>query len=546
MRKYRFTACLIAALLSTSTVFADFNYSADYSNERVVINGVTNTETEEISVQVYKPNAGNISDSGNSILFNDQCTSDGGKYEIPFRYDGAENGIYEINVRESGTDKIYTKKIKLVPKQEYITAVSELNKASQSSEQDFVNAFNTYGNVFDIDEELKKGKSFQDSVKKLAAGIKNSQLTVENNQLNDKIVNTYVILNAVKQSEIKNVIGYLDYLQQNDDFIADLSKICTSDVKAEYLTSKLKNIAGFGVDGADKSLREALILTAARHSNVGALKAVVEKYGADVGMQLSSIKSYAYSSVSGKDYGSAADLNTALKNAESPSESSGGSGGGGGSGSSGNKSNSTGSTGVTFPGTGKAEVPEINARFIDLNTVEWAYEAIMALADNGIVNGKTDNEFYPNDKVTREEFAKLLVCMARLENSAYSNDHFADVGADAWYSRYVNIAYENGICNGIGGGNFGVGKEITLQDMSVMVHNLLKSNHEAMNPLHTEFADDNDISDYAKPAVSSLSSMGVINGVGDNMFAPKDNATRAQAAVIIYAAYKRMNGVISQ
>lgn len=141
MRKYRFTACLIAALLSTSTVFADFNYSADYSNERVVINGVTNTETEEISVQVYKPNAGNISDSGNSILFNDQCTSDGGKYEIPFRYDGAENGIYEINVRESGTDKIYTKKIKLVPKQEYITAVSELNKASQSSEQDFVKCF---------------------------------------------------------------------------------------------------------------------------------------------------------------------------------------------------------------------------------------------------------------------------------------------------------------------------------------------------------------------------------------------------------------------
>ena len=96
-------------------------------------------------------------------------------------------------------------------------------------------------------------------------------------------MNTYVILNAVKQSEIKNVIGYLDYLQQNDDFIADLSKICTSDVKAEYLTSKLKNIAGFGVDGADKSLREALILTAARHSNVRRVKGCGGKIiGADV------------------------------------------------------------------------------------------------------------------------------------------------------------------------------------------------------------------------------------------------------------------------
>ena len=40
-------------------------------------------------------------------------------------------------------------------------------------------------------------------------------------------------------------------------------------------------------------------------------------------------------------------------------------------------------------------------------------EAIMALADNGIVNGKTDNEVLSNDKVTREEFAKLLVCMAK-------------------------------------------------------------------------------------------------------------------------------------
>lgn len=541
MRKYRFTACLIAALLSTSTVFADFNYSADYSDERVVISGVTSTETEEVSVQVYKSDAGNISDS-NSILFNDQCTSVGGKYEIPFRYDGAENGMYEINVRESGTDKIYTKKIKLVPKQEYITAISELNNAAQTSEQAFIDAFNTYGNVFDIDEKLKNGKSFQDSVKKLAAGVKANQMNAQNNQMNDKSVNTYVVLNAVKESEIKNVTGYLDYLQQDDVFIDYLSKICTSDEKAEYLTSRLKNVAAFGIDGADKSLREALILTAARHSNVGALKTLVEKYGTDVGIQLSSIKSYAYSSVSGKDYDSAAELNTALKNAKDPNGGTGGTGTG--TGSSGNKQNSTGSTGVILPGTGKAEVPEINARFIDLNSVEWAYEAIMALADNGIVNGKTDNEFYPNDKVTREEFAKLLVCMAKLENSEYSSNHFTDVGADAWYSKYVNIAYENGICNGIGNGNFGVGNEITRQDMAVMVHNLLKSANEAINPLYTEFADDEYISDYAKPAVSSLSAMGIINGVGDNMFAPKDNATRAQAAVIIYAAYKRMKGVI--
>ena len=75
-------------------------------------------------------------------------------------------------MRESEQIKYILRKSKLVPKQEYITAVSELNKASQSSEQDFVNAFNTHGNVFDIDEELKKGKVFSGFSKKLAAGIK--------------------------------------------------------------------------------------------------------------------------------------------------------------------------------------------------------------------------------------------------------------------------------------------------------------------------------------------------------------------------------------
>lgn len=545
MKKYGIIALLLSGMLITTTVFADFEYSVDYNNERVVISGTTKTDEEQVFIQVYKPNAEQFSDVSKAILFNNQCTAEKGKYEFPFRYDGEDMGIYKVNVRETGTSQIYTKEIRLVPKQTYETAIIELNKAAQSSEQDFINAFNTYGNIFNIDEELKNKNSFSDTIKEIANVVKTTPLSTSDNQANDKMINEYVVLNAVKQSEISNVVEYLDCLQQDSLFKENVSKICVSEVQEKYLTSKLQTIADSSKNGMDRALREALILTAAKYSNAGALKAVVEKYGADVGIQLSSIKSYAYGVVSGKDYSSITDLNSALLTAESPSGN-GSSSGGGNTGSSGNKLNNTGSTGVTVPGTGKAEVPEINARFIDLNTVEWAYEAIMALADNGIVNGKTNNEFYPNDKVTREEFAKLLVCMAGLENSSYSNDHFTDVSADAWYSRYVNIAYENGICNGIGDGNFGVGKEITRQDMSVMVYNLLKSNNEAMNPLNTEFADDNDISDYAKPAVASLSAMGVINGVGDNMFAPKDNATRAQAAVIIYAAYKRMNGVISQ
>ena len=48
------------------------------------------------------------------------------------------------------------------------------------------------------------------------------------------------------------------------------------------------------------------------------------------------------------------------------------------------------------------------------------------------------------------------------------------------------------------------------------------------------FTDKERIADYASDAVSALSSSGMINGMDDGSFAPLENATRAQAAVMIY------------
>ena len=71
-----------------------------------------------------------------------------------------------------------------------------------------------------------------------------------------------------------------------------------------------------------------------------------------------------------------------------------------------------------------------------------------------------------------------------------------------------------------------------------MLYNALKtSGYEAQQSGNT-FADDELISAYAKEAVSMLTEAGVINGVGDNKFDPKANATRAQAAKVIFGALK--------
>ena len=51
------------------------------------------------------------------------------------------------------------------------------------------------------------------------------------------------------------------------------------------------------------------------------------------------------------------------------------------------------------------------------------------------------------------------------------------------------------------------------------------------------FGDDADFSDYSKSAVYKLVDMGIINGMGDNSFAPKASVTRAQAAVLLRRIY---------
>ena len=76
-----------------------------------------------------------------------------------------------------------------------------------------------------------------------------------------------------------------------------------------------------------------------------------------------------------------------------------------------------------------------------------------------------------------------------------------------------------------------------------MLYNLLKSNNVQLIKAQTEaFADDEQISDYAKEAVYALAGAGIINGVGDNHFQPQGNATRAQSAKVIFGAMKLLQG----
>ena len=97
-----------------------------------------------------------------------------------------------------------------------------------------------------------------------------------------------------------------------------------------------------------------------------------------------------------------------------------------------------------------------------------------------------------------------------------------------------------GIVGGIGDGLFGTGRNITRQDMAVMIYKALTAKGVGLEAGALAFSDSAAVSDYAKDAVAALANAEIINGQGDNTFNPNGEATRAEAASIIYGMYKRI------
>jgi len=171
--------------------------------------------------------------------------------------------------------------------------------------------------------------------------------------------------------------------------------------------------------------------------------------------------------------------------------------------------------------------------FNDIQSVSWAYDSIMKLFDEGIVSASSDGRFRPDDNITREEFVKLIVC-AFAPDAEASSHKFTDATENAWYNEYISKAYALGIVTGYPDGSFGVGENISREDMVTVIARALEAlGNSFENSTSMTFSDKDEISAYAYDYVEALTSLGVINGMGNGTFAPKSTATRAQAAKVI-------------
>ena len=173
-----------------------------------------------------------------------------------------------------------------------------------------------------------------------------------------------------------------------------------------------------------------------------------------------------------------------------------------------------------------------NPKFTDMYLALWADEAVNSLSEKNILAGYPDSTFKPLNSVTRAEFTKMIVNAFNLSDS--SEIAFDDVNPADWFYEFIKIGVTNGIIMGNGEG-FMPNDTITRQDAAVILFRTISKSRVLSSQL-SEFSDNAEIADYAKEAVYAMKNAGIINGVGDNIYLPLGDTSRAAAATMIYNA----------
>lgn len=172
--------------------------------------------------------------------------------------------------------------------------------------------------------------------------------------------------------------------------------------------------------------------------------------------------------------------------------------------------------------------------FGDVNTA-WAVDSIIKVANLGWMVGISSNQFSPNSALTRAQAVAILVRALGLSESSGDSSTvppFTDISGH-WAEKEIDIARQNNITQGIGGGKFGPNIPVTREQMAIMlarlpVQYLANSNSTVV---FSDISPETNSSSYA--SIIKMAQAGVIRGYPDGTFHPRDNITRAQMAVLM-------------
>lgn len=174
----------------------------------------------------------------------------------------------------------------------------------------------------------------------------------------------------------------------------------------------------------------------------------------------------------------------------------------------------------------------------DINT-SWAEDTITALASRGAINGFPDHTYKPKKKILGYEFVTMFT-------KVFYSDHWSLIDPkevreveDAvrinyfeWWKPYFVLSSQYIKDNRSYELLQNMEKELKREEMAYMVANQLKLDLEKEPTIIPK--DINEADAFYRPYINACMSAGALNGMGNDMFKPKNSVTREQAAQVIY------------
>lgn len=487
----------------------------DYNAEVAYVSGVEASRTGQMMITF--PLSGNAEYGNYIVNINDGCNLNG--HRILFNYSNDESLLKKFN---------------------------DILKDSEKTVSDYESFMKNNGSAFGVDINNPSYTSNAQAVWQI----------IKNNAPYTTKIDVFRTYNGCLSLTELNAAGTVSDKQKafeknliyiNDKDVNDRYKLIETDPLKEFYENILNKKYEYKTQ-AD-SFKTDLLVAIVNQAGRDTIKTVIETYCNEIGIDISPQSKFAniknqqdvYIALANKkDFKTVDDIKDYFNTLVS------GNGGTISDGST-NGSSNGGSSGKSIPVKIQPNTEDnatgTNSYFNDLGTVEWAVSAINSLYEKGIILGVGDKMFEPDSFVTREEFLKMTVNAFNIKKGSDIDaiNKFEDVNKDEWYFPYIDIAVSEGIVNGVANARFGIGEKITRQDMCVMVYRCIKEKGMSIKTSDNaeNFVDFDKCLDYSKEAVKALSANNIINGVGENTFAPDGFATRAMAAVIIDRALSK-------
>lgn len=185
-----------------------------------------------------------------------------------------------------------------------------------------------------------------------------------------------------------------------------------------------------------------------------------------------------------------------------------------------------------------------NQIFNDVPKTYWAFDYISEMNTRHVLSGYPNGCFYPDNYVTRGEFAKIMTLAAGMDITDPTYSNYADVSIDDWYCPYIEAAryYLSGYSNGET--TFYLPEDNALREDIAVALVKLKGYSTIgfdVSILKAMFTDWQSISDGAQRYVATAVEKGLISGYEDGTFRGQDGVTRAETATLLWRAYQYGN-----